>query len=53
MDLSNFQDILKFAISREEEAIATYGTMSEMIQSPGLKELLLEVLPRFWSLVAI
>jgi rubrerythrin len=43
MDLSNFQEILKFAISREEEAIATYGTMSEMIQSPGLKELLLEL----------
>jgi rubrerythrin len=43
VDVSNFQDILKFAISREEEAIASYGIMSEMIQSPGLKELLLEL----------
>jgi rubrerythrin len=43
MDLSNFQDILKFAISREEEAIASYGKMSEKTQSPGLKELLLEL----------
>lgn len=43
MDLSSFQDILKFAISREEEAIASYGKMSEKTQSPGLKELLLEL----------
>lgn len=43
MDLSNFQDILKFAISREEEAIASYGKMSELTQSPGLAELLLEL----------
>jgi rubrerythrin len=43
MDLSSFQDILKFAISREEEAIASYGTMSELTKSPGLKELLLEL----------
>lgn len=43
MDLSNFKDILEFAISREEEAIASYGKMSELTQSPGLKELLLEL----------
>ena len=43
MEISNFQDILKFAISREEEAIASYKIMGEMIQSPGLKELLLEL----------
>jgi rubrerythrin len=43
MDLSNFQDILELAISREEEAIATYGKMSELTQSPGLKDLLLEL----------
>ncbi len=43
MDPSSFQDILKFAISREEEAIASYGKMSELTQSPGLTELLLEL----------
>jgi rubrerythrin len=43
MDLSSFQDILNFAISREKEAIAAYGTMSELTKSPGLKELLLEL----------
>lgn len=43
MDLSNFQDILKFAIFREEEAITSYGKMSELTQSPGLAELLLEL----------
>ena len=41
MDLSNFQDILKFAISREQKAIDSYGLMSEIAKSPGLKELLL------------
>lgn len=43
MDLSNFQDILKFAISREQKAIDSYGIMSEIAKSPGLKELLLEL----------
>jgi rubrerythrin len=43
MDLSNFQDILNFAISREKEAIASYGILSELTKSPGLKELLLEL----------
>lgn len=43
MDLSNFQDILEFAISREQIAIDSYGIMSEIAKSPGLKELLLEL----------
>ncbi|MCK4931272.1 MAG: ferritin family protein [Candidatus Aminicenantes bacterium] len=43
MDPSKFQDILKFAISREEEAIASYGKMSEKTRSPGLKELLIDL----------
>jgi rubrerythrin len=43
MDLSNFQDILKFAISKEDAAIAVYGKMSEKSQAPGLKELMLEL----------
>jgi rubrerythrin len=43
MDQSSFRDILRFAISREEEAIAAYGTLSEFAKSPGLKDLLLEL----------
>jgi rubrerythrin len=43
MDLSSFQDILKFAISREEKAIESYEKLSDLTQSPGLKELLLEL----------
>jgi rubrerythrin len=43
MELSNFQDILKFAISREQKAIDSYGLMIELTKSPGLKELLLEL----------
>jgi rubrerythrin len=43
MDQSSFQDILKFAISREEKAIASYGKMSELTQYPGLRVLLLEL----------
>jgi rubrerythrin len=43
MDISNFQDILEFAISRENDAIAAYKTLSELTKSPGLKELLLEL----------
>ncbi len=43
MDLSNFQDILEFAISREQKAIDSYGIMSEIAKSPGMKEFLLEL----------
>jgi rubrerythrin len=43
MDLSNFQEILNFAISKEEKAIDAYGTMSEKTKAPGLKELLIEL----------
>ena len=43
MDLSNFHDILEFAISKEQKAIDSYGIMSEITKSPGLKELLLEL----------
>jgi rubrerythrin len=43
MDLSSFQDILKFAISRQEKAIESYEKLSDLTQSPGLKELLLEL----------
>jgi rubrerythrin len=43
MDLRNYEDIIKFAISREEEAIDAYGDMSEKTKTPGLRELLLEL----------
>jgi rubrerythrin len=43
MDLRNYEDIIKFAISREEAAIDAYGDMSEKTTTPGLRELLLEL----------
>jgi rubrerythrin len=43
MDLRNYEDIIKFAISREEAAIDTYGDMSEKTKTPGLRELLLDL----------
>jgi len=43
MDLSNIENILKFAISKEEAAIAVYGKMSEKTKVPGLKNLMLEL----------
>ena len=43
MDLENYDDIIKFAISREEAAIKAYGDMSEISKTPGMKELLLEL----------
>lgn len=43
MNLKNYEEIIKFAISREEAAIETYGDMSEKAKTPGLRELLLEL----------
>ncbi len=43
MEFTNFEDVIKFAIAREEDAIEAYGGMSEKAQSPGLKELMLEL----------
>ena len=43
MDLKSYEDIIKFAIGREEAAIDAYGDMSEMTKTPGLRELLLEL----------
>lgn len=43
MDLNNYDDIIKFAISREEAAIKAYGDMSKSAKTPGLVELLLEL----------
>jgi rubrerythrin len=43
MDLRNYEDIIEFAIGREEAAIDAYGDMSEKTKTPGLRELLLEL----------
>lgn len=43
MDLKSYEDIIKFAIGREEAAIDAYGDMSEMAKTPGIRELLLEL----------
>jgi rubrerythrin len=43
MDLKSYEDIINFAISREEAAIEAYGDMSEKAKTPGLKELLLDL----------
>lgn len=43
MGNSNFEDIIQFAIQREEDACRAYGEMSKVSETPGLKELLLEL----------
>jgi rubrerythrin len=43
MDISNFKEIIEFAIEREQDAIDAYGSMSEKAKTPGLKELLLDL----------
>jgi len=43
MDLKKYEDIIKFAISREEAAVDAYGDMSEKTTTPGLRELLLDL----------
>ncbi len=43
MDNTNFEDIIQFAIQREEAACKAYGEMSKAADTPGLKELLLEL----------
>ena len=40
MNFSSFQDVIDFAIKREEEAIESYAGMIEKTRMPGLKELL-------------
>ena len=43
MEFSNFEDVVKFAIEREEAAYEAYGDMREMVDTPGLKEMLSEL----------
>ena len=41
--MNSYDDIIKFAIQREEAAIKAYGEMRETAKAPGLKDLLLEL----------
>jgi rubrerythrin len=41
--MQTFEDFIKFAIKREEEAIKTYGDIASIAKTPGLKKLLLEL----------
>jgi rubrerythrin len=41
--MQTFEDFIKFAIKREEEAIKTYGDIAGIAKTPGLKKLLLEL----------
>ena len=43
MELSSFQEIIDFAIKREEEAYKAYGRMMEIAETPGLRKLLSEL----------
>ncbi len=43
MDNTNFEEIIQFAIQREEDACKAYGEMSQIAETPGLRELLLEL----------
>jgi len=43
MELSTFQDVVNFAIKREEDAIQGYGSMIEVAKNPGIEMLLQEL----------
>ena len=43
MELSTFNDVVRFAIKREEAAIKNYGEMMDVAKIPGLKKLLQEL----------
>ena len=43
MEAKTFEQVIEFAIQREEEAIKAYGDMMEMAETPGLKTLLAEL----------
>lgn len=40
MDFSKFEDVVKFAVKKEEAAYKTYGELKEMAKTPGLQEML-------------
>ncbi len=41
--MQTFEDFIKFAIKREEEAIKAYGDIAGIAKTPGLKKLLLDL----------
>jgi rubrerythrin len=43
METKTFEQVIEFAIQREEDAIKSYGDMVEMAETPGLKTLLAEL----------
>lgn len=43
METKTFEQVIEFAIQREEDAIKAYGDMMEMAETPGLKTLLAEL----------
>lgn len=43
METQTFEQVIEFAIQREEDAIKAYGDMMEMAETPGLKTLLAEL----------
>jgi len=43
MALKSFEEIIQFAIKREEDAIRSYGEMAEQTNMPGLKKLLTDL----------
>ena len=43
MEKQTFEGVVKFAIEREDDAIKAYGSMIEIAETPGLKELLAEL----------
>ena len=43
METKTFEQVIEFAIQREEEAVKAYGDMVEMAETPGLKTLLAEL----------
>ena len=43
MEFSTFEEIIDFAIKREEEAFQSYGEMINIARTPGLKKLLTEL----------
>jgi len=43
METKTFEQVIEFAIQREEEAIKAYGNMIEIAETPGLKTLLAEL----------
>jgi len=42
MDFANIDEILDYAISREEQAAALYTDLAELVERPGMREAFLE-----------